>query len=148
MILQGLDIAEGKPGFFAKTRPWLTNEGVLLHTREWISGAGDNVTAYGLAKAVGEYFRFLESSKDNYWNGEFMIEKTIRAALPIFGYAFPRHRGFLLFSSLLFSLHGVWAFGNASNHNIYATNPFITSRMSLGPGAQTQPRMREGLDNA
>jgi hypothetical protein len=34
---------------------WLNDEGVLLHAQEWVSGAGDKVTAYGLAKAVSEY---------------------------------------------------------------------------------------------
>lgn len=42
-------------GCFAKTRPWFNDEGVLLAAREWISGAGEHVTAYGLAKAVGNY---------------------------------------------------------------------------------------------
>jgi hypothetical protein len=55
MVLRGLDIPEGEQGCFAKTRSWLNDEGVLLHAREWISGAEDKVTAYGLAKAVGEY---------------------------------------------------------------------------------------------
>jgi hypothetical protein len=30
MVLQGLDIPEGKQGCFAKTRSWLNDEGVLL----------------------------------------------------------------------------------------------------------------------
>jgi hypothetical protein len=55
MVLRGLDIAEGKQGCFAKTRSWLNDEGVLLHARGRISGAGDKVTTYRLAKAVGEY---------------------------------------------------------------------------------------------
>jgi hypothetical protein len=33
---------------------------------------------------VYEAFEFWEYSKDNYWNGESMVEQTIRATLPIF----------------------------------------------------------------
>jgi hypothetical protein len=42
---------------------------------------------------VYEAFEFLEYSKDNYWNGESMVEQTILAALSIFRFAFPRRRG-------------------------------------------------------
>jgi hypothetical protein len=46
---------------------------------------------------IREAFEFLEYGKDNYWNGESIVEQTIRAALPILRYAFPR-------------CCGVWAF--------------------------------------
>jgi hypothetical protein len=82
---------------------------------------------------VREAFEFLEYIKDNYWNGESMVEHIIRAVLPIFQYAFP-------------GCHG-WAFDNATNHNIYATDALIASRMHLDPGGQTQPQMREGFDH-
>jgi hypothetical protein len=82
---------------------------------------------------VREAFEFLEYIKDNYWNGESMVEQIIRAVLPIFRYAFPGCCG--------------WAFDNATNHNIYATDALIASRMHLDPGGQTQPRMREGFDH-
>jgi hypothetical protein len=47
-----------------------------------------------------------------------MVEQTIRAALPIIRYAFPWCRG-------------VWDFDNATNHNTYATDALIASRMRL-----------------
>ncbi|KAI1005603.1 hypothetical protein K3495_g2617 [Podosphaera aphanis] len=35
--------------------PWLNDEGVQLAVREWCSRKGEGITAYALAKAVGEY---------------------------------------------------------------------------------------------
>src|SRR3978361_110198 len=53
--LEHEEIEEGRQGCFAKTRSWFDDEGVQLAVRDWISGAGDKITAYGLAKAVGDY---------------------------------------------------------------------------------------------
>lgn len=55
LFLNAEKIEEGKRGCFAKTRFWFNDEGVLLAAREWLSGAGEHITAYGLAKAVREY---------------------------------------------------------------------------------------------
>ena len=42
-------------------KSWLRDEGVLLAVREWIQEQPtDQITAYGLAKAVGDY---LDSKK-------------------------------------------------------------------------------------
>ena len=44
-----------------KVKSWLHDEGVLLAVREWIQEQPtDQITAYGLAKAVGDY---LDSKK-------------------------------------------------------------------------------------
>lgn len=65
-------IPEGKQGCFVKTFSWYNDEGVQLAVREWCAGAGESkfsghlhklrtkmftseITAFGLAKAVGEY---------------------------------------------------------------------------------------------
>jgi hypothetical protein len=72
-FLSGKEIPEGKRGCHSKTRSWFNDEGVLLAAREWIASAGEgklfwpatryqklmfncqDITAYGLAKAVGVY---------------------------------------------------------------------------------------------
>ena len=53
-------IEEGRQGCFTKTRSWFNDEGVQLAVRQWVSGAGEAVTAHGLAKAFGDY---LESKR-------------------------------------------------------------------------------------
>ena len=54
-------ISEGRRGCFVKVKSWLCDEGVLLAVREWIQEQpADQITAYGLAKAVGDY---LDSKK-------------------------------------------------------------------------------------
>jgi hypothetical protein len=54
-FLKGEEVAHGKKGCHAKTRSWFNDEGVLLAAREYIAGAGEKVTAYALAKAIGNY---------------------------------------------------------------------------------------------
>jgi hypothetical protein len=68
---------------------------------------------------VREAFECLEYSKDNYWNRESMVEQTVRAVLPTFGYASPGCRG-------------VWAFDNATNHNLCYRCSYCFSN-ALGP---------------
>ena len=53
--LKRAEIDEGNKECSGKTQSWFNDEGVLLAARKWISGAGDALTAYGLAKAVGAY---------------------------------------------------------------------------------------------
>ncbi|RPA74382.1 hypothetical protein BJ508DRAFT_333155 [Ascobolus immersus RN42] len=48
-------INEGKKGCFAKTHSWFNDEGVQIHIREYFAGAGEHITAHGLAKSIGEY---------------------------------------------------------------------------------------------
>ncbi|KAI1007215.1 hypothetical protein K3495_g998 [Podosphaera aphanis] len=48
-------IAESRGGKNSKRLSWLNDEGVQLAVREWCSVAGEGITAYELAKAVGEY---------------------------------------------------------------------------------------------
>ena len=55
------NISEGRRGCFTKVKSWLHDEGVLLAVREWIQEQPtDQITAYNLAKAVGDY---LDSKK-------------------------------------------------------------------------------------
>ena len=54
--LRSRDIEEGRKGCCSKTKSWLNDEGVQLAVREWLAGATeDELTGYGLAKAVGRY---------------------------------------------------------------------------------------------
>jgi hypothetical protein len=41
----------------------LKDGGVILDVREWLSGAGANITGYGLSKAIGDYID-SERAKD------------------------------------------------------------------------------------
>ena len=48
-------ISEGRRGCIVKVKSWLHDEGVLLTVQEWIQEqATDQITAYGLAEAVGD----------------------------------------------------------------------------------------------
>ena len=76
-------------------------------------------------------FEFLEYGKDNYWTGDKMVEQTIKLALPIFHYAFP-------------NCQALFAFDNASNHNSFASDALLVSRMNHNPGGK-QALMREGF---
>ncbi|KAA8905068.1 hypothetical protein FN846DRAFT_919514 [Sphaerosporella brunnea] len=53
-------IEEGRQGCFQKIASWFDDEGVLLAVRKWLAGAGEDITAYKLAKVVGDY---LDSRK-------------------------------------------------------------------------------------
>ncbi|RPA78671.1 hypothetical protein BJ508DRAFT_349096 [Ascobolus immersus RN42] len=48
-------INEGKKGCFAKTHSWFNDEGVQLHIRDYLAGAGEHISAHALAKSIGEY---------------------------------------------------------------------------------------------
>lgn len=48
-------IEDGRRGCFSKVRSWLNDEGVQMAVREYCAGAGDGISGYGLAKAVGDY---------------------------------------------------------------------------------------------
>lgn len=74
--------------------------------------------------------QFLEYGKDNYWNGDKMVDHAIKVAAHIFPYAFP-------------GCQGLFAFDNASNHCSFAADALVASKMNLKPGG-SQPLMRPG----
>jgi len=78
-------------------------------------------------KPVREALEFLEYGKDNYWTGDKMVDQTIKVAVRIFRLAFP-------------VCVGLFAFDNASNHNSFASDALISSRMNLNSGGN-QPKM-------
>ena len=82
-------------------------------------------------KPVRDAMHYLEYGKDNYWTGDKMVEHTIKAALPIFRWAFP-------------GCQAVFAFDNASNHSAFAPDALLASQMNLNPGGK-QPHMRDGF---
>ncbi len=50
-------IEDGNQGYQAKSHFWFNNEGVQLSVRDYISSSGEKLTAWGIAKAVGEYLK-------------------------------------------------------------------------------------------
>ena len=87
------------------------------------------MTAYNLKP--GQYATIiLEYGKDNYWDGDKMIEQITKLAIPIFSLAFPKHQA-------------IFFFDNASNHAAFASDALNAYRMNLGPGGK-QPKMRDG----
>lgn len=48
-------VNEGRKGCFSKTYSWFNDEGVQLHIRDYLAGAGEHITAYRLAKSIGDY---------------------------------------------------------------------------------------------
>jgi len=94
LVLNGEKIEEGKRGCYSKTRSWFNDEGVLLAAREWISGAGENITAFGLAKAIGEYLdsqRATAAVQDSFGAGGNRIRaRTARRWLKKLGLGYGR----------------------------------------------------------
>ena len=82
-------------------------------------------------KPVREALEYLEYGKSNYWTSEKMVEQTLRAAVPIFRYAFP-------------GCQALWAFDNASNHCCFSTDALVAHKMNRNPGGE-QPLMRDGF---
>lgn len=74
--------------------------------------------------------QLLEYGKDNYWNGDKMVDHAVKVAARIFPYAFP-------------GCQGLFAFDNASNHCAFAADALVASKMNLKPGG-AQPLMRPG----
>jgi len=68
-------------------------------------------------KPVRDTMEFLEYGKDSYWTGDKMVEHTVRAALPIFQYAFP-------------GCKGLWVFDNALNHNWFALDALVAATLN------------------
>ena len=50
-------IEDGNQGCHAKSHSWFNDEGVQLSVREHISSSGEKLTAWRIAKAVGEYLK-------------------------------------------------------------------------------------------
>lgn len=81
-------------------------------------------------KPVRDGLQLLEYGKDNYWNGDKMVDHAVKVAARIFSYAFP-------------GCQGLFAFDNASNHCSFAADALVASKMNLNPGG-SQPLMRQG----
>jgi len=82
-------------------------------------------------RCVREAMQLLEYGKDNYWNGNKMVNQTMNIAVPIFQYAFP-------------ACQALFAFDNASNHCSFVENTLVASKVNLNPGGQ-QPHMCDGF---
>ncbi len=76
----------------------------------------------------------LEYGKDNYWNGDKMIDQIVNLATRIFPYAFPNCQAF-------------FAFDNAANHACYAEYALLAKKMNLGTMGGKQSRMRDGFND-
>lgn len=87
------------------------------------------MTKYG--NPVREAVKYLEYGKDNYWDGDKIIDHTIEVALMIFKQAFP-------------DCQALYAFDNASNHCSFAHDAPLASKMNFGPAGK-QPVMRDGF---
>lgn len=83
------EIPEGKRGCFSKTKSWL-DEDVRNHVREWLAGAGEDITGYKLAQVVGEYLqskRAVMTLKDFFGAGGDKIRaRTARRLLVEMGF--------------------------------------------------------------
>lgn len=84
-------------------------------------------------KPIREAVEYLEYGPDRYWDGDRMVEQTIKVALRIFEIAFPGCQALL-------------AFDNASNHCSFAPDALLASKMNLGPGGK-QAFLRDGAHN-
>ena len=75
-----------------------------------------------------EYFIY---GKDKYWQGDDMVDHTLKVAIPIFNAAFP-------------GCQAVFLFDNASNHSSYAADALRVDNMNLHPGGK-QALLRDGF---
>ena len=69
--------------------------------------------------------------KDKYWHGNYMVNHTVRVAIPIFSAVFP-------------GCQAVFLFNNASNHSSYAADALRVEDMNLHPKGK-QRILREGF---
>lgn len=103
------------------------------HVTDAELAAKNNWPRYGNGSLVREAIHYLEYGKDNYWDGDKMIDHVLRVAVPIFEVAFP-------------GCQALFAFDNASNHCSFATDALVANKMNLGPAGR-QPRMRDGWNS-
>ena len=96
---------------------------VLDHSGQWPKDSE--------GRCVREAMQLLEYGKNNYWNGDKMVNQTMNIAVPIIQYTFP-------------ACQALFAFDNASNHCSFAENALVASKVNLNPGGQ-QPHMRDGF---
>ncbi|CAG8625873.1 17591_t:CDS:2 [Acaulospora morrowiae] len=77
-----------------------------------------------------ETYILHSTQTDGYWKSEHMLDQLVYRALPIFEVLHP-------------GCIGVFCFDQSTNHNAWAENALIATRMNLGPGG-IQPKMRDG----
>jgi len=75
-----------------------------------------------------EYFIY---GKDKYWQGDDMVDHTLKVAIPIFNATFP-------------GCQAIFLFDNASNHSSYAADALRVDNMNLHPGGK-QSWLRDGF---
>lgn len=118
------------PGGILKVPDSITDEELLRMHHSWPC----RVNRVGQAQPVRDAVELLEYGKDNYWDGDKMVDQTIKHAVPIFELAFP-------------GCQGLFAFDNAANHCAFAPDALVASKMNLNPGG-AQSKMRDTIDHS
>lgn len=71
-------------------------------------------------------------NKDDYWNGDDIVNQMVHRAIPISNFLWPRSE-----------YRVVWAFDQSTGHGKFAPNALKASNMNLNPGG-LKPVLRDG----